>query len=75
MEHSDHHRFETQHKLCDDFGPFFFAFANAGVAFAAIALGRGVRVGRTKAAPAGLEAAVAVPHPDDSTDLGAGQCD
>jgi NhaA family Na+:H+ antiporter len=36
MDHSPLHRFETQHKLFVDLGLFFFAFANAGVAFAGI---------------------------------------
>jgi NhaA family Na+:H+ antiporter len=36
MHHSTLHRFETQHKFFVDFGLFFFAFANAGVALAGI---------------------------------------
>jgi len=34
MEHSPLHRFEVTHKLFVDFGLFFFAFTNAGVAIA-----------------------------------------
>jgi NhaA family Na+:H+ antiporter len=36
MEHSPLHQFEVSHKLFVDFGLFFFAFANAGVALAGI---------------------------------------
>lgn len=36
IDHSPLHEFEHQLKLCVDFGLFFFAFANAGVEFAAI---------------------------------------
>jgi NhaA family Na+:H+ antiporter len=36
MEHSPLHQFEVAHKLFVDFGLFFFAFTNAGVAIAGI---------------------------------------